>query len=77
MYEIIFSSLAAKQFRKLNKELRKRILNALKRIRFRPESFVTKLVGISGFRMRIGDYRIILDIDKVFSDKSLVVEESV
>ena len=36
----------------------------LERIRIRPESFVTKLVGDPGFRLRVGEYRIIIDIDK-------------
>jgi len=64
MYEIILSDSAKKQLEKLEKNTQKRILNALERIRIRPEAFVAKLVGSSAFRLRVGDYRVILDIDK-------------
>lgn len=29
----------------------------------RPESYVSKLVGDPGYKLRVGDYRIIIDID--------------
>lgn len=64
MYEIIFSDSAKKQLKKLEKNIQKRILNALERIIVRPEAFVKKLVGSSAYRLRVGDYRVILDIDK-------------
>ena len=64
LYEIIFSLKAKKQFLKLEKTLQERIISALERIRIRPESFITKLVGDPGYKLRVGDYRIIMDIDK-------------
>lgn len=64
MYNIVFSEKAKKQFLKLSKEIQKRIINALDRIKIRPEVYVTKLVGDSSFRLRVGDYRVILDINK-------------
>ena len=64
MYEIIISERAFKELGKLEKSIQKRIINALERIRFRPEAYVTKLVGDPGYRLRVGDYRIIIDIDK-------------
>jgi mRNA interferase RelE/StbE len=64
LYEIIFSLKAKKQFLKLEKTLQERIIYALERIRIRPESFITKLVGDLGYKLRVGDYRIIMDIDK-------------
>jgi mRNA interferase RelE/StbE len=64
MYEIIISDKAFKQIEKLEKAIQERIFAALEKIRIRPESFVKKLVGIPGFRLRVGDYRVILDIDK-------------
>ena len=64
MYEIILSNTAEKQLKKLNKELQKRIIAALQRIRIRPESYVTKLVDDPGYKLRVGDYRVIMDIDK-------------
>ena len=61
-YTIIFSDKAYKQLRKLDRPIQRRIISALERIRIRPESYVTKLVGDPGFRLRVGDYRVIMDI---------------
>ena len=64
MYTIIISDRALKQLGKLEKSIQDRILNALERIKIRPESFVTKLVGEQGYKFRVGDYRVIMDIEK-------------
>ena len=63
-YEITFTDTSRKQFRKLEKDVQERIITALERIRIRPESFVKKLVGDPGYRLRVGDYRVILDIQE-------------
>ena len=62
MYSVLFSDLALKQLRKLPKEVQQRIVSTLERIRIRPEVYVTRLVGQEGFKLRVGDYRIIMDI---------------
>jgi mRNA interferase RelE/StbE len=64
MHEIIISEKTFKQLSKLEKQIQIHILSSLERIRFRPESYVKKLVGIPGYRLRAGDHRIIMDIDK-------------
>ena len=64
MYEIVFSEKAKKQFLKLEKDIQKRIITSLDRIKIRPEAYVTKLVGDTSYRLRVGDYRVIMDIDK-------------
>ncbi len=63
MYEIIFSQKAKKQLFRLEKNIQKRIITALERIRIRPEAYITKLVGDPGYKLRVGDYRLIMDID--------------
>ena len=63
-YEITFTDTSRRQFRKLEKDVQERIIKALERIRIRPESYVKKLVGDPGYRLRVGDYRVILDIQK-------------
>ena len=63
-YEIIFSDKAFKQLKKLERKVQERIIATLERVRIRPESYVTKLVGDSGYKLRVGDYRVIMDIDK-------------
>jgi mRNA interferase RelE/StbE len=62
-YEIIFSDQALRQLKKLEKTVQERIIAALERIRIRPQAYVTKLVGDPGYKLRVGDYRIIMDID--------------
>lgn len=63
MFNIIFTPKAEKQLKKLPHEISVRILSALERIRIRPEAYVTKLIGLPGYKLRVGDYRVILDID--------------
>ena len=62
MYTILFSATADKQFGKLEKPVQERIIRSLERLRINPSPHVTKLVGEIGYRLRVGDYRVILDI---------------
>jgi len=65
VYELRYSDTALKQLRKLEKGVQQRILTALERLRIRPESCdIRKLVGMPGFRFRVGDERVIFDIEK-------------
>lgn len=64
MYKIELSKIAEKQLYKLGKEIQERIIVTLERIRVRPHAFVVKLVGSPYFRLRAGDYRVILDIQE-------------
>jgi mRNA interferase RelE/StbE len=64
LYEILFSQKAKKQLFKLERIIQERIISALERIKIRPESYITKLVGDPGYKLRVGDYRVIIDIDK-------------
>ncbi len=63
MYEIIFSQKAKKQLFKLEKNIQERIITALERIRIRPEAYITKLVGDPGFKLRIDNYKVLMDIN--------------
>ncbi|MGP6208049.1 type II toxin-antitoxin system RelE family toxin [Cuniculiplasma sp. SKW3] len=63
-YQVIFSDLALKQLKKLDGQIRQRIISTLERIRIRPDKYVKKLVGDEGYRLRVGNYRVILDIDQ-------------
>jgi len=69
-YEIIFTDTSRKQFKKLEKDVQERIIKALERIRIRPEVHVKKLVGDPGYRLRVGEYRVIIDIKK---DKLIIL----
>ncbi|MGM5483375.1 MAG: type II toxin-antitoxin system RelE family toxin [Nanobdellota archaeon] len=61
-YEITFSDFADKQLSKLSLNVQDRIISTIKRCQIRPYSHVKKLVGSKYFRLRVGDYRVIMDI---------------
>jgi mRNA interferase RelE/StbE len=63
-YEIVLSDRAFRQLKKLDRNIQERIVSSLERIRVRPEDHITKLIGDPGYKLRVGDYRVILDIDK-------------
>lgn len=64
MYDLIYSPIAMKTLEKLEKSVQTRILLALERLRIKPESCdIKKLMGMLGYRFRVGDYRIIFDIN--------------
>ena len=62
-YEILFSDRALKHLKKMERDIQERVITVLERIRIKPEKYVTKLVGHPGYKLRVGDYRIIMDID--------------
>ncbi|HLC22291.1 MAG TPA: type II toxin-antitoxin system RelE/ParE family toxin [Candidatus Nanoarchaeia archaeon] len=65
MYDIVYSPKALKALEKLDKNIQERIINAVERLRIRPESYdIKKLVGMTGYRFRVGDYRVLIDIYK-------------
>lgn len=64
MYEIEFSKTAERQLYKLEKKIQERIISALERIRVRPHHHLKRLVGSPYFRLRAGEYRVILDVKK-------------
>ena len=61
-YSITFSHFANKQLDKLPREMQRRIIETLKRCRIRPYPHVKKLVESKYYRLRVGNYRVILDI---------------
>ena len=63
-YELIYSQEAVKQLKKLSTDIQRRILSTLERCRVRPYPHIRKLVGSPYFRLRIGDYRVILDVQE-------------
>ena len=62
MYSVEFSKVSEKQFYNLEKNIQVRIISSLERIRIRPHAHVKKLVGSPYYSLRVGDYRIILDV---------------
>jgi mRNA interferase RelE/StbE len=70
MYNIEFSKTSEKELYKLERQVQLRIISNLERIRVRPYHFVKRLVESPYFRLRVGDYRVILDIE---DDRLLVL----
>ncbi len=61
-FDIFFTKESKKFLKKLNKEDKIRIISTLERCRVRPYSYVKKIVSSPYFRLRVGDYRVIVDI---------------
>jgi len=69
MFRLLYSDQSLKQLEKLEKGIRERIIKTLERIRIRPFPHIKRLVGIPYFSLRVGEYRIILDI----KNKELII----
>ena len=63
VYSVIFSEKAEKQLGKMPKEVQGRIVNSLERISIRPESYLERIVGNPFYKLRVGDYRVIVEIE--------------
>ena len=63
-YEIIYDRNATDDMSRLPKELRKRIFNKASDAKENPEHFFEQLSGRTDFKLRIGDYRLIADINR-------------
>ena len=61
MTEILFTDSASNQFSNLEKEIRKRIIFRLKKMKAWPDHYLKPLKGHPYFSLRIGDYRAIID----------------
>ena len=66
MYRVEFSKLAKEKFDKLDESVKRRIVKKLREIRNSrdPHRFFEPLRGVSARKTRVGDYRIIADIDR-------------
>lgn len=60
-YKILFSKQADKQFSKLTSDKKNQILKYLEKDSLKPEK---KYVGTPFFIIRIGDYRLIVDVNE-------------
>ena len=63
-YEVRFTETALNQLRKLEKEIQIRIIAILERVKISPERYLRKLKGRPEYRLRVGDYRILILVDR-------------
>jgi mRNA interferase RelE/StbE len=64
-YRLVFTRRAARDLEALDPEARGRIGDALQRYRDEPLSYARRMAHptLGGYRFRIGDYRVIFDIE--------------
>ena len=61
-FEIIWSNSALKDLKKLNMSISKRIFEKVSLLNNEPYRYIQKIAGSPFFKLRIGDYRVILEI---------------
>ena len=64
VYDVKWTATAEKQFGKLDKSTKKRIAGKIDSILDDPFLYVTRLVGFNAYKLRTGDYRVLLGIEK-------------
>jgi len=69
-YSIRVTETAKKQLSKIDKQAARRIDKKLQEIASDPFLHVTRLVGLELYKMRVGDYRVLVSIQK---DKLVVM----
>ena len=73
MYSIEFTMSAERQLYRLPHHVQRRVVTTIERCKIRPYAHVKRLVDSPYFRLRAGDYRVLLDI-KDNALKILVIE---
>lgn len=64
MYGLWFDKKTIDFLNKLNKKNEERIWNKLQECKSEPFRYLKHLEKIKGYKLRVGEYRIILDVDK-------------
>ena len=55
--------MAARKFRELDAPVRGRVAAKLRAVAVDPARYLTKLRSVAAYRLRVGDYRVVLDVD--------------
>ncbi|MFC1682494.1 type II toxin-antitoxin system RelE/ParE family toxin [Nanoarchaeota archaeon] len=63
-YEIIWDTQPREFLRKIDKKDSQRIIKKINHIAESPFRYVEKLIGMKGYKLRIGDFRSFLDIEQ-------------
>jgi mRNA interferase RelE/StbE len=71
MYSIEFDKKAIDFLSKLETDVKSRIWNKIQQCKENPFRFLKHLEQIEGYKLRVGDYRLIIDIDN--ENKTLIV----
>jgi mRNA interferase RelE/StbE len=63
-WRIEFERRARKDLEQLDPQVQRRVLRVLNNFDFSASGAVRKLVGRPGYRLRIGDWRVLIEIDR-------------
>jgi len=63
-YQIIWDEKTKEFLRKIDKKDAQRIIKKVNSIIENPRRYLDTLVSIEGYKLRVGDYRVLLDIDE-------------
>ncbi|MFR4440005.1 MAG: type II toxin-antitoxin system RelE family toxin [Hungatella sp.] len=66
MYRIIYSKKAEKFLRKQDKPTQRRLIEAISKLPL--EGDIKKLQGADGYRLRVGNYRVLFDVNGIILD---------
>ncbi len=66
MYKIIYSKKAEKFLRKQDKPTQRRLIYAISKLPL--EGDIKKLQGTDGYRLRVGNYRVLFDVNGLILD---------
>ena len=64
MYNLIFEKRALGDLNKLEIGIKQRIWDKLQQCKLNPFHFLEHLEDIEGYKLRVGDYRLIIDVDR-------------
>ncbi len=64
MYTVVYDEEALQNLEKLEKKIRKRIFEKIFSIKENPFHYFERLTGRGEYKLRVGDYRVIADIDE-------------
>lgn len=72
-YEIVWDDKARDFLRKIHKEDAKRIVKKVNSIVVDPKHYLETLVEIKSYKLRVGDYRALIDLDENKKTLSVVL----
>ena len=61
-FEIVWTEPALRELHKLDRVVSRRIIEKVRELRTNPYRYVTRLVNSPLYRLRVGKYRVILDV---------------
>lgn len=66
MFQIVYSKKAVKFLKKQDVPTRRRLVTAIEKLPL--EGDIKKLQGVDGYRLRVGDFRVLFDVNGIIID---------